>query len=155
VTETTRLFKMILTDNWDVSIWQVVGEITVAFAQLEQVLWLSPKRIQRLEYTVWEEMAGRATIPQRCSQIADGYAKRQMDQKREAELESLLQNVVAVNARRNSVVHARWGCKKKNGQVVSRHRIWKGKDHGLHISQFLQLRDDIRNLRDRLGRYPW
>jgi hypothetical protein len=67
VTETTQLFKMILTDSWDAKIWKIVGEITVAFAQLEQILWLSPKRIEKLKYSSWEGMAGRATIPQRCS----------------------------------------------------------------------------------------
>ena len=155
MTETIQLFKMILTDNWDETIWKIVGEIVVAFAQLEQILWLSPKRIEKLEYSAWEGMAGRATIPQRCCQIAEAYAKRQMNQEREAELEELLHKVVGVNEKRNAVVHARWGCKKQDGQVTSLHRIWKGREQGLDLSQLSQLRDNIRQLRDQLGRYPW
>lgn len=63
-----------------------LGQVMIAFAQLEQVLWVSPQRILELEHSIWEGMAGRATIPQRCSQIADGYAMRRMDQNREAKL---------------------------------------------------------------------
>lgn len=64
----------------------------IAFAQLEQVLWVSPKRILELEYSIGEGLAGRATIPQRCSRIADGYAMRRMDQSREAKPQSPLTN---------------------------------------------------------------
>jgi hypothetical protein len=78
-----------------------------------------------------------------------------MNQEREAKLEKLLRKVARVNEKRNAVVHARWGCKKRDGQVISRHRIWKGKEQGLDLSELSQLRDDIRRLRDQLGRYPW
>ena len=43
MTETTETFEMILTDQWDDEITQVVGQITIAFAHLEHVLWLLKK----------------------------------------------------------------------------------------------------------------
>jgi len=78
-----------------------------------------------------------------------------MDQKREAELDRLLDKVIALNDKRNAIAHGRWGCKKRDGAVISRHRYWKDKDRGTDEAQLMKLRDDIRALRDRLGRYPW
>lgn len=155
MTETTTLFTMILTDKWDEKILKVVGQITVAFAQLEHILWVSPKRIKRLPFSKWEGMAGRMSIPQRCDQIRDAYATKHMNQVKEAELNALLEKVDQVNGKRNSIIHGRWGCKKQDGRVVSRHRIWKGKDRGIDPAEFRQLRDQIRKLRDDLGRFPW
>ena len=155
MTETTTLFKMTLTDKWDVETFRVVGEIVIAFAQLEHILWLSPKRIEKLPFSVWEGMAGRATIPVRCNQIREAYATKHMNQEREAQLELMLKKVVLVNDKRNSIVHGRWGCKKQEGQVVSRHRIWKSKERGVDLADMRQFRDVVRELRDQLGRFPW
>lgn len=155
MTETTQLFKMILTDKWDEKTLKVVGQIAIAFAQLEQILWLSPKRIQKMPFTVWEGMAGRMSIPGRCEQIRNEYAKKHKNQDREATLNALLDRVIKVNEKRNSIIHSRWGCKKQDGKVVSRHRIWKGKDRGIDPAKLRQLRNQIRELRDELGRYPW
>lgn len=155
MTETTTLFNMILTDKWDAGTLRVVGEIAIAFAQLEQILWLSPKRIRKLSFYDWEGIAGRVPIPNRCNQIKVAYARSNMTQEMEAELEKILRKVIVVNEKRNSIVHGRWGCKKQNGEVVSRHRIWKNKDQGIDLVKLRRLRDDIRELRDQLGRYPW
>ncbi len=155
MTETTTLFKMILTDKWDEGTWKVVGQIAIAFAQLEHILWLSPKRIKKLRFSVWEGMAGKMPIPKRCEQIGKAYAIKHLNQEREAELKDLLKNVIRVNEKRNSIIHGRWGCKKQNGVVVSRHRIWNGRDRGIDVAKLRQLRDHIRELRDQLGRYPW
>ncbi len=155
MTEATTLFKMILTDKWDEGTWKVVGQIAIAFAQLEHILWLSPKRIGKLDFSIWEGMAGMISIPQRCNQISDAYAMKNMNQEREAELENLLKKAIQVNEKRNSIIHGRWGCKKQNGVVISRHRIWKGRDRGIDVAKLRQLRDHIRELRDQLGRYPW
>ncbi len=155
MTETTTLFKMILTDKWEKGTLRVVGQIAIAFAQLEQILWLSPKRIKQLPFSVWEGMAGKVSIPNRCNQIREAYATSHMNQEREADLENLLGKVIMVNEKRNSIIHSRWGCKKQNGEVVSRHRIWKSKDRGIDLVELRRVRDDIRELRDRLGRYPW
>ena len=89
------------------------------------------------------------------NQIRKAYATSRMNQEREAELENLLGKVIVVNEKRNSIIHSRWGCKKQNGEVVSRHRIWKNKDQGIDLVKLRRLRDDIRELRDQLGRYPW
>ena len=155
MTETTKLFSMILTDSWNEEITQAVGEVAVAFAQLEHVLWISPKRIRGLRFLDWEAVAGMIPIPQRCDQIADAYASRKMSQDREAKLERLLSKVKKVAKRRNAVIHARGGCKKSQGKLVSSHRVWKGVDYGVNRRDFIQLRDDIRILRDQLGRYSW
>ncbi len=155
MTETTTLFKMILTDQWDERICEVVGQIAIAFAQLEHVLWVSPKRIKKLPFSEWEAMAGRVSIPNRCEQIRKTYATKYMDQVGEAELGALLTRIVKVNEGRNSILHGRWGCKKQNGAVVSRHRYWKKKDQGIDVEKLSRLRDEIRELRDQLGRYPW
>jgi hypothetical protein len=155
MTETTTLFKMILTDQWDEETWKVVGQIAIAFAQLEHILWLSPKRIEKLDFSVWEGMAGRRAIPQRCDQISEAYAIKRINQDGEAELKKLLEKVKRVNKKRNSIIHGRWGCKKRNGEVISRHRIWNNRDQGIDVAKLRQLRDHIRELRDQLGRYPW
>jgi hypothetical protein len=42
--------KFIPTDNWDCETWNVVGQIAISFAQLEHVLWLSPKRVTKLRF---------------------------------------------------------------------------------------------------------
>src|SRR5438046_10489521 len=63
-----RLLKMILTDSWDASIWQAAGEITVAFAQLEQVLWLSgpfPFEKSALAKNASAEAARQSSAPRR------------------------------------------------------------------------------------------
>ncbi len=155
MTETSTVFKMILTDKWDERTAKLVGQITIAYAQLEHVLWLGPKRINKLPFSVWEAMAGRMTIPQRCEQIADAYARKHLSQDKEAELDCLLKHVLEINDERNSIVHGRWGCKKKNGVVVSRHRIWRDLDRGTDAERLTQLRNRIRALRDTLGRYDW
>ena len=155
MTETTEIFKMILTDKWNQETSQVVGEVAIAFAQMEHVLWLSPKRIKKLPYSVWEGLAGRVSIPDRCAQIRDAYATSCMNQDQEANLEHLLKKVIVVNNKRNSIIHGRWGCKKREGQVISWHRIWKNQDQGVNVVEMQKLRNEIRELRDKLGRYPW
>ena len=153
--EATILSKIILTDDWRGEISQVVGEIAISFAQLEHVLWLSPKRIKKLPFSVWEQMAGRVSITERCAQIRDSYAVRAMHQDKEASLDSLLKSVVRVNEQRNAIIHGRWGCKKDGGVIVSRHRIWKGKEQRLDKTWFIELRGEIRELRRSLGKFSW
>ena len=125
-----RISKMVLTDMWDGKTCKIVGQIAIAFAQLEHVLWLSPKRIRNQNYSVWEAIAGIEPVPTRCQQIRDAYAIMQMDQEKEASLESLLRAVVDLNEKRNGILHARWGAKKYKGVVKSWHRIWKNHDRG-------------------------
>ena len=147
--------KFIPTDNWDCETWNVVGQIAISFAQLEHVLWLSPKRVKKLRFSDWEQIAGRVSIEGRCEQIAHAYAVRKMNQAQEAELSKLLKEVTKAAEARNSIVHARWGCKKRAGKVIARYRVWKGKNLGVNLDELLGIRDEIRDLRHRLGRYPW
>jgi hypothetical protein len=157
MTETAELFKMILTDQWDEDTCRLVGQIAISFAQLEHILWLSPKRVRKLRFPVWEAMAGQVTIPQRCEQIRKTYALKRMHQGLEAELDRLLLRIERANDARNSIIHGRWGCKKNEDRtdIVSRHRIWRGKDRGIDHAQLTKLRDEVRELRDQLGRYSW
>jgi hypothetical protein len=150
MTETTTVFKMILTDQWDVEISKVVGEIAISFAQLEHALWVLPKRIKKLDLDEWAGIAGKVPIPTRCQQIRESFARKRMNQDQEAELDSLLKDVERVNENRNSVVHGRWGCKKKRGKISSLHRFWRDRDQGVVIADLKILRDDIRTTRDRL-----
>jgi hypothetical protein len=147
--------KIIPTDNWDEETRKVVGEIAISFAQLEHVLWLSPKRVKQLRFPEWDQIAGRVSIEGRCKQIADAYAMRKMNQAKEAELGRLLKEVAAANEERNSVIHARWGCKKRDGKMVARYRVWRNKNLGVDHGELAAIRDKIRNLRDRLGQYRW
>ena len=146
MTEVTVTFKMILSDKWDEPTCKVVGQIAIAFAQLEHILWLGPKRIDKLDLSVWDAMAGVVPIPERCRQIREAYALRHMNQNREAELEWLLKRVVRVNNLRNSVIHGRWGIKKKDGVVISRHRIWKNRDRGIDLPPLRKLRDEVMGI---------
>jgi hypothetical protein len=155
MTETAVVRKMILTDLWDAATRQVVGEIAISFAQLEHVLWLLPKRIKQLEMSVWENMAEIVGIPTRCNQIAEAYPVRAMHQGNEADLDALLSRVKAANEKRNGLIHGRWGCKKVNGEVVSRHRIWRGRDRGIDLAELTAFRTEVRELRDQLGAYRW
>ncbi len=150
MTETTTVFKMILTDQWDDEISKVVGEIAIAFAQLEHALWVLPKRIKKLTIDDWAGIAGKVPIPTRCAQIRESFALKHMNQHQEAELDSLLKAVERINEDRNSVVHGRWGCKKVDGKITSRHRFWRERDQGVVIADLKVLRDDIRTVRDRL-----
>jgi hypothetical protein len=106
------------------------GQIAISFAQLEHVLWVSPKRVTKLRFSDWEQIAGRVSIGGRCEQIAHAYAVRKMNQAQEAELSKLLKEVTKAAEARNSIVHARWGCKKRAGKVIARYRVWKGKNLG-------------------------
>ena len=153
----TAAFGIIPTDLWEPEIKTVVGEIAIAFAQLEHTLWVLPKRIKRLTLREWVELADVVSIPTRCAQIRAEFAKRHMHQQQEAELDELLKAVERVNEDRNAVIHGQWGCKKDRpgGAVVSVHRVWKQKDRGADLEQLQNLRDEIRNLRDRLGRFVW
>jgi hypothetical protein len=113
MTETTAVFKMILTDKWDERTAKLVGQIAIAYAQLEHVLWLGPKRIDKMPFSVRDAMAGRMTIPQRCEQVADAYAKKHLSQEKEAELDGLLKQILEINDERNSIMHGRWGARSK------------------------------------------
>lgn len=155
MTKTTTVFKMILTDEWTDEILRVVGEIAIAFAQLEHGLWVLPKRIKKLSIADWTGMAGKVPIPTRCQQIKDAFALKHMNQEQEAELTSLLNDVERINADRNSVIHGRWGCKKTSagGEIISRHRFWMEQDRGVVLQDLETLRDEIRTLRERLLRF--
>src|SRR5947207_738062 len=151
MTETTEAFKMILTDQWDDEITKVVGEIAIAFAQLEHVLWLLPKRIDELSLSQWAAMAGKESIPDRCKRIRQRFAKKEISPERLARLDTLLNKIKKTNNVRISVIHGRWGCKKSSsGEIKSLHRIWKKQDKGVDIIELQQLRNDIRSLRDKL-----
>src|SRR5690242_3468042 len=103
MTETTGVFSIILTDMWDDEVKRTVGEITIAFAQLEHALWVLPKRIKELNIREWADIAGTVSIPARCQQIRDAFAQKHMNQELEAQLESLLGAVERVNEFRNSI----------------------------------------------------
>ena len=152
MTETTTVFKMILTDQWDAEITKVVGEITIAFGQLEHVLWLLPKRIDELSIRQWAAMAGKKSIPDRCKVIRQRFAREPTNRERLPDLDSLLNTVKKINNDRIAVVHGRWGCKKDapGGAITSLHRIWKEQDRGVDLQVLNTLRDKIRTLRDDL-----
>jgi hypothetical protein len=155
MTETVTHFKMILTDQWDQATRIVVGEIGIAYAQLEHVLWLGPKRIKGLTIQVWDAIAERRTIPDRCREILQHYEHKHMHQDREASLNGLMTRVLKAADARNSIFHGRWGCKKQQGAIVSRHRYWRNKDRGVDTQRLIALRDEIRTLRDELLHFPW
>lgn len=153
MTETTETFGMILTDQWDDEITQVVGQITIAFAQLEHVLWVLPKRIQRIAIRDWDALSGKEDIKGRCNQIRKHFAKYNLPEL--PVLDRLLNEVKRLNDDRNSVVHGRWGCKKlyPGGPITSRHRFWKKRDKGVDLRELEDMRDRIRGLRDQLQRF--
>jgi hypothetical protein len=156
MTETAQSFKMILTDMWEDETTRVIGEIAIAFAQLEHVLWVSPKRIRELSMNEWEQIAGESSIPARCRQIQEAHAIRALNQNREGDLLHWLREAERVAKARNSIMHARWGCKKdKQMRITTRHRIWKNKDAGIDHAKLVTLRNDIRRVRDELGRFKW
>jgi hypothetical protein len=153
MTETTETFEMILTDQWDDEIAQVVGQITIAFAQLEHVLWVLPKRIEKMAIRDWDALAGKEDINGRCKQVRMYFAKNKLPEL--AALDRLLNEVKRLNDERNSVVHGRWGCKKlySGGPITSRHRFWRDRDKGVDLRELEDLRDRIRSLRDQLQRF--
>jgi hypothetical protein len=153
MTETTETFKMILTDQWSDQIAKVVGEITIAFAQLEHVLWVLPKRIEKISLREWDGLAGKEDIKGRCNQVRTYFTRNGLQGT--PQLDILLNEVKRLNNDRNAVVHGRWGCKKTlaGGAIVSRHRFWKNEDRGVDLQQLEFLRDRIRCLRDELQRF--
>jgi len=153
MTETSEVFSMILTGLWDDDVKKIVGEITIAFAQLEHVLWLLPKRLdKKMTLQEWAAIADTLKIPRRCQQIRDYYGRRHMNQEPEAKLDVLLGEVEELNEKRHSVVHARWGCKKaySRGPIVSTHRIWKDEDKGVNLAELTALARRVQHIRDEL-----
>jgi len=144
---------MILTDKWDRQTLKVVGEITIGFAQLEHVLWVLPKRIEKISVRDWDALAGKEDIKGRCNQVRKYFARHRLP--RLTELDLLLNEIKRLNEHRNSVVHGRWGCKKMHpgGRIRSRHRFWKNQDRGVDLRELKALRDRIRSLRDELQRF--
>jgi hypothetical protein len=157
MTEANSRLKVILTDSWDDDIWLAVGQIAVAFAQLDHILWISPKRIKEIPIKSWEKMTKQMTIPKRTKEIKDSYKAKipTPTLEKQRHLEKILQKVCNAADKRNAIMHARWGCQKSDGKITERFRIWKGKNLGVDISSLNKLRDEIRKLRDELGRYEW
>jgi len=148
--------KMIAGDVWDDEIFKVVGEITIAFAQLDHVMCFLPKRIKRksvrdLSKQDWKDIKKNKFIPNRCKQIRR-EAGDCLDEAKRATLEPLLAKALDLNDQRNSVAHGQWGYKKAKprGDILSRHRIWKGEDRRVIFDELKGLRDNIRSLRDDL-----
>ena len=153
MTEATEILSMILSDQWDDEITKVVGEIVIAFGQLEHVLWVAGKRSRKLSMQEWAELReGGRTVPEKCRYLREEFTRQQMDDTLRSDLHQTLDKIVNLAETRNRIVHGRWGVKKLDGKIISKHRIWQNRDAGVDVAKMIALRNGIRDARDRLNR---
>ncbi len=141
--------KFLQTDEWGEEVFILVGQIAIAHAQLCHQLFLAPKRIKQITLEEWGEEGEKDFVPKKIKLIKRELAARLGEVP--PELSELLEEIVTANSERNAVIHAYWGCTKKEGKIIAWHRIWENTDLGVNKDDLRALRDKLRRLRHGLS----
>lgn len=113
---------IILTDDLPPATFELIGRITVSFGQLEHLLAVLVKRT--LEGATFSEGMAEAeklrTIANLGKAISEGFARRTMNQAKEAEVDASLEEVGRLYGMRHDVIHAVWARTLDGDEVYSR-----------------------------------
>jgi hypothetical protein len=143
-------------DDHDGELLKVLGEVVAVFGDLEQVLWLTPKRILNIKLSIWKrtladpEAERRRSIEDRVRSIRETY-KKHHGGAIPSDLDLLLKDVKGLNKERHEVIHALWA-RDMEGSVV---RIRLGRILPSNVDVMADLVCRARRVRDRMNDYRW
>jgi hypothetical protein len=133
-----------------------LGSLVAAYGDLEQVLWLTPKRIRNLTLAEWKKRLADPEAERR-KKVSDRVKSIRMTYREHhgaavpGDLDELLREVGKVNDERHNMIHALW-VRDMQGDVL---RIRLGKKLPADVATIANLVARIRRVRDRINDYPW
>jgi hypothetical protein len=148
--QTRWVFVGKFTDDWPEEHRDLVGQIIIAFSQLERVLYLTPKRLRGGQLVVYEDWPGRFQNAVRCNQI-EKECELVMAGDALHQVKAIVEDVRDVNDRRNWWVHGYWIDRGDGLKVVINAEEQKVPD----VAELRALLADTRSARDRLNSVQW
>jgi hypothetical protein len=130
-----------LSDEWPAEVAQLVGLISIAFAQLQRVIYLAAKRKADTDLVEWEQATRNDNFDIWCQHLIREY----QDDK---ELISLVELSQCAAERRHDLIHAEWG-RDPDGALGRWRRGW---NLGLELEPLKDLLVAVRQLRDDINR---
>jgi len=143
-------------DDHSADLLAALGNLVAAYGDLEQVLWLTPKRILNVTLAEWKktlakpEAERRKKLSSRLKSIRDTYEKHH-GASVPADVDELLREAMVVDEERHGMIHALWA-RDMEGDVV---RIRLGKRRPADVATVCDLVARVRRSRDRINEYPW
>jgi hypothetical protein len=147
-------------DDHSTELLAALGKLVAAFGDLEQVLWLTPKRIRNIKLAEWEKALGspravreirrNSSVPKMAGSIRETNEKHH-GALVSADLDALLSEVTEINKERHEMIHALW-VRDMEGNVL---RIRLSKSLPADVDTVCDLVTRVRRLRDRINDYPW
>lgn len=131
-----------LSDEWPTKVARVVGRISIAFAQLQHVVYVAAKRGENVGLLEWEQRHRSDNFTKWCRHLV---TKSPNDKY----LRSLIERAQCAGEGRNDLIHARWG-RDKRGKLG---RWRRHRDLGIELEPLKDLLSTIRELRDDINRY--
>lgn len=134
-----------ICDGWSPDLMDVVGQIAVAFGQLEWVVYLSAKRKSTKALREFRKEKENRTdkFGTWCCRLLERYPD-------DNKLSSLINRALIAGKARNDVIHAVWG-KDLSDQRLGR---WRPSGNlGIEIEPLRVLLRSVREIRDELNEY--
>jgi hypothetical protein len=137
-----KLFGIKLSDKWPPEVAQLVGFISIAFAQLQREVYRAAKRKKGKGLIEWERENRSDNFSQWCRHLIAEYPK-------DKTLVSMVERAQCVGQKRNDLIHADWG----RGPDGTLGRWRRHQNLGIELEPLEYLLCIIRELRDGISRY--
>ncbi|HEY0526852.1 MAG TPA: hypothetical protein VGD08_25895 [Stellaceae bacterium] len=144
-----HVFTGKFTDEWPPDIKILMGELTIAFSQLERVLWLSIKRIRGMRIVDFRELSAPEMTNQMVRQLRKDITFLSTEVGNF--VAKYLDRVQDANKQRNDYVHGTWMMKPNGDRAMIRHEVYREID----VDALRELVDAVRQLRDGLNSVEW
>ena len=130
--------QLIMTLDLPDDLKRVIGEISIAYGQLEFALAMCIKRTDP-KIDIEDARVLAESLSARLATAGTRFAIWYKDQRREAEFERLIERATQLAKHRNGVVHALWA-KNKEGEICW---LRMGFYRSINLDELGTLRDDI------------
>ena len=142
-------------DRWETELKGAVGDIALAFGDLQQVLRLTPKRIRHIKWKEWKALPknkndAKVMVDGRVKQIKAEYTAVHGDMA--PDVEAIIREVREINKLRNTIFHGLW---VQNQNTTEPLILDSGRRVPIDVAALTDYARRIRTARDRLNEYQW
>jgi hypothetical protein len=140
--EKVQLTSLELSDEWPADVARLVGLISIAFAQLQRVVYIAAKRKAAKPLQQWEEQNRNDNFSTWCRHLVTMYSD-------DLTLIALIERAQCAAAARHDLIHAIWG--RHPDGALGRWR--RGENLGIERGPLADLLSTVCQLRDEINRH--